>query len=290
MCYTAGSGPVIDMNHLFCFGYGYTASFLAKQLLELRWKISGTYHTADRKEGFVSLFRYGDPELEHILRDASHVLVSIPPSGDDVLARYATALRSAKWVGYLSATSVYGDHEGEWVDETSLTRPAEYSGIARLRHENMWLSSDLPVHIFRLSAIYGPGRSVIEGLLGGTISPNHAQRFSSRMHVEDIAGTILASMLNPKPASIYNCADDLPCRYAEVIAYGASLLGSEAKMGPELSSVCSNAAHAHFPAPERRVSNDKIKRELGISLQYPTYKTGLQAILRAHSDSSSLSH
>ncbi len=117
------------MSHLFCFGYGYTASFLAKQLLELRWKISGTYHTADRKEGFVSLFRYGDPELEHILRDASHVLVSIPPSGDDVLARYATALRSAKWVGYLSATSVYGNHEGEWVDETSLTRPAEIQAL-----------------------------------------------------------------------------------------------------------------------------------------------------------------
>ncbi|ASI47416.1 MAG: SDR family NAD(P)-dependent oxidoreductase [Anaplasma ovis] len=278
------------MSHLFCFGYGYTASFLAQQLLKMQWKISGTYHTTDRKEKLISLFRYGDPELEHALRGASHVLVSIPPSGDDVLSKHAMALRSAKWVGYLSATSVYGNHEGRLVSETSSTHPTEHSGIARLYHENLWLRSGLPVHIFRLSAIYGPGRSVIEGLLQGTISPSHAQRFSSRMHVEDIACTILASMLNPKPASIYNCADDLPCRYAEVVAYGASLLGPEAKMGPELSSICGNAAHVHFPAPERRVSNDKIKCELGISLQHPTYKTGLQAILRARNNGSALGY
>ena len=285
-----GVWSLIDMSHLFCFGYGYTARFLAQQLLKMQWKISGTYHTTDHKEKLLSLFRYGDPKLEHALRGASHVLVSIPPSGDDVLSKHAMALRFAKWVGYLSATSVYGNHEGRLVSETSSTHPTEHSGIARLHHENLWLRSGLPVHIFRLAAIYGPGRSVIEGLLEGTISPIHAQRFSSRMHVEDIACTILASMLNPKPASIYNCADDLPCRYAEVVAYGASLLGPEAKMGPELSSICSNAARAYLPTPERRVSNDKIKRELGISLQHPTYKTGLQAILRARNNSSALGY
>ncbi|MCU7611730.1 SDR family oxidoreductase [Anaplasma capra] len=269
------------MNHLFCFGYGYTAGFLARQLLQSGWKVSGTYNTTSRTERQVALFRYGNLELEHTLREASHVLISIPPSGDDVLSRYASALRSVRWIGYLSATSVYGDHGGRWVSETSPTHPTEDSGVARLRNENLWLGSGLPVCIFRLSAIYGPGRSVIEKLLdGATIPFRHARRFSSRMHVEDIANTLSASISNPRPGNVYNCADDLPTRYAEVITYAASLLGMESKLAPELSSICDTSPD--LPPPERRVSNDKIKRELGVALHYPNYKIGLQSILHTH--------
>lgn len=144
--------------HLFCFGYGYVAKFLSKKLLNLGWKVSGTSRSKNIQD--VILFNY-EKVSQDLLKSATHVLISIPPDGDDVVERYGDCLQNVKWLGYLSATSVYGDHSGNWVDEESETRPIEIRGEKRLKSEKKWLNSKLPVHIFRLAGIYGPGRNVL---------------------------------------------------------------------------------------------------------------------------------
>lgn len=144
--------------HLFCFGYGYVAKFLSKKLLNLGWKVSGTSRSKNIQN--VILFNY-EKVSQDLLKSATHVLISIPPDGDDVVERYSDCLQNVKWFGYLSATSVYGDHSGNWVNEESETQPIEIRGEKRLKSEKKWLNSRLPVHIFRLAGIYGPNRNVL---------------------------------------------------------------------------------------------------------------------------------
>ncbi|MDG7057575.1 MAG: SDR family oxidoreductase [Wolbachia endosymbiont of Penenirmus auritus] len=260
--------------HLFCFGYGYVARFLSKKLLNLGWKVSGT--SRNRGIRSVSLFNYNEVSKD-TFQDVTHILVSIPPDGDDVLERYGHYFQNVKWLGYLSATSVYGDHAGNWVTEESETKPVENRGEKRLRSEKKWLNSNLPVHVFRLAGIYGPGRNVLVDLqLNKARNVRKEGHFFSRIHVEDISNILFSSMQSIKPGEIYNCADDLPTTQSEVVVYAAKLLNISAPEPVEVSSLPNYAQS--FYLGSKKVSNVKVKRDLGISLVYPNYKVGLESL------------
>ncbi|WP_353272471.1 SDR family oxidoreductase [Wolbachia endosymbiont (group A) of Urophora cardui] len=260
--------------HLFCFGYGYVAKFLSKKLLNLGWKVSGTSRSKNIQN--VILFNY-EKVSQDLLKSATHVLISIPPDGDDVMERYGDCLQNVKWFGYLSATSVYGDYSGNWVNEESETKPIEIRGEKRLRSEKKWLNSKLPVHIFRLAGIYGPGRNVLIDLqLGKAKNVKKEGHFFSRIHVEDISNILFSSMQNIKPGEVYNCADDLPTTQSEVIMYAAKLLNVSPPEPIEVSSLPDYAQS--FYLESKKVSNVKIKKDLNVSLIYPNYKVGLESL------------
>ena len=223
------------------------------------------------------------------LAGATHLLISPPPDarGDPVLDQHAAdilACGDIEWLGYLSTTGVYGDRGGGWVDEDSVLEPTGPRGARRLAAERGWLTlwrdHGLPVHLFRLAGIYGPGRNALE-----TVRRGRAQRIDkpgqvfSRIHVDDIARVLAASIARPNPGRAYNLCDDDPAPPEAVIAYACSLLGVEPPPlvpfeGAELSEMARS-----FYRDNKRVSNARIKAELGVTLAYPDYKTGLKALL-----------
>ncbi|MEX2407980.1 MAG: NAD-dependent epimerase/dehydratase family protein, partial [Rhodovibrionaceae bacterium] len=230
---------------------------------------------------------FAQAEVEAALRGASHLLSSVPPdkSGDPVLRDLAPCLKEARnlaWAGYLSTTGVYGDRGGGWVDEDTPARPGNPHSQRRAAAEAEWLGlcSDhgLPVQIFRLAGIYGPGRSQIDALKTGRarriVKPGQV---FSRIHVADIASALRASMARPVPGRIYNLADDEPADAAEVVAYAAGLLGIAPP--PEIpfeEAELSEMARG-FYAECRRVRNLRLRKELGVALAYPSYREGLAA-------------
>ena len=227
--------------------------------------------------------------MAEALSRASHVLVSPAPDaeGDPSLrligAEIAHRAPALDWVGYLSTTGVYGDHGGGWVDETAALEPSTRRGMARVKAEAEWRAiPGLPLHIFRLAGIYGPGRGPFEKVRRGTarriIKPGQV---FSRIHVEDIAQVLHASIRQPAPGTAYNLCDDDPAPPQDVIAHAAELLGrplppevpfDEAEMSPMARS---------FYAESKRVSNERIKTDLGVRLIYPDYRTGLAALLQS---------
>lgn len=270
---------------LLCFGFGYSARALARHLPE-EWRIVGTSR-APREMGRAAplLWPGGDPRPA--LDEASHVLISAAPGaeGDPVLAalRDEIAARAGdfRWVGYLSTTGVYGDHRGGWVDEETPLTPATERGRWRVAAEADWQSiPGLPLHIFRLAGIYGPGRGPFAKVRAGTARRIIKQgQVFSRIHVDDIAAALALSMARPRPGAIYNLCDDDPAPPEDVIGFAAALLGlpippaipfAEADMSPMARS---------FYAESKRVRNDKIKRDLGFALRYPDYRAGLRALL-----------
>lgn len=290
----------MTQKKLFCFGYGYTANYLGHALSEQGdWAIGGTTRESERRDEMrarginAHLFDYHvplpDPKL--VLDGVTHLLISTPPDDDGDPAFLAHGhdifnLPSLEWIGYLSTTGVYGDRDGEWVDETTEIRPSTQRGSRRASAENQWLSllesHGLPTHVFRLAGIYGPGRSALDSIRAGIArridKPGHT---FSRIHVEDIVQIVMASMMQPHPGSIYNVVDDLPAPSHEVIEYASQLMGR-----PSLPLVPFEKADLapitmSFYSDNRRVKNDKIKQELGISLKYPDYKTGLQGCMEA---------
>lgn len=282
---------------LLSLGHGYSAQELARRLLPQGWRVIGT---ARRPEALAALAAGGvEPvlwpgtPLGPALARATHLLTSIPPQaagGDPVLAAEAEAILAARqlaWAGYLSTTGVYGDHGGGWVDETTPCAPTSPRAAARLDAENAWAAlsraADLPLAIFRLAGIYGPGRSPFDRLRAGTAQAvvKPGQVFS-RIHVEDIAAAVAASMNRPPQGmAIYNLADDTPAPPQDVLWHAADLAGlprppavayAEAELSPMARS---------FYADSKRVRNDRIKRDLGLHLAYPDYRAGLAAILAA---------
>ena len=285
----APHGPhMIRSSHktLLCIGFGYTARALAAALAGPDWRIIGT--TRDRAEAApmagVTLCTWpGDPVP---LSGVTHVLLSIAPTegGDPVLASMAediAALPGLEWVGYLSTTAVYGDHNGAWVDETTPLTPASRRGDLRVEAEAGWQAiADLPLHIFRLAGIYGPGRGPFAKLMSGRarriVKPGQV---FSRIHVDDIAQVLVASIARPDPGAIYNVCDDEPAPPQDVLGFAAELLGlpmpaevpfDEAGMSPMARS---------FYGENKRVRNDRIKDELGVRLLFPDYRSGLRAVL-----------
>ncbi|MFZ5711110.1 MAG: SDR family oxidoreductase, partial [Pseudomonadota bacterium] len=231
-------------------------------------------------------------ETARLLARATHVLSSVPPGpgGDPVLSRAAEALAEAaprlRWVGYLSTTGVYGDHRGGWVDESTPPVPATERGRARVAAEAEWQAlaarSGLPLHIFRLAGIYGPGRGPFEKIRDGTarriVKPGQV---FSRIHVDDIAQVLAASMERPDPGAVYNLCDDDPAPPGDVLAEAARLLGLPPPPEVPYETAEMTPMARSFYAESKRVRNDRIKRELGIRLLHPTYREGLAAILAA---------
>jgi len=282
-------------SHLFCFGLGYSALTLARRLAASGWLLTGTCRSAQkaatlREAGFAAvLFDRNRPVEAAALNGVTHLLVSVPPDamGDPVLALHdddIAALSGLSWLGYLSTTGVYGDHGGGWVDETSQLQPSGDRGRRRAAAEAVWLDlwrhRSVPVHIFRLAGIYGRGRSAFDALRAGTARRiDKPGQVFSRIHVEDLAGVLLASMERPRPGAVYNVCDDDPAPPGAIVAHAARLLGMEPPPLVPLELAGLSPMARSFYDDSKRVSNRLIKTELGVTLRYPDYRTGLAAIL-----------
>lgn len=287
-------------KRLFCFGYGYTCEYLAQALAaQGGWSIAGTTRDREKKEDLRSrniesfLFDYehplGDPL--YILQDTTHLLISTPPDADGDIAYRLHAediirIPTLEWVGYLSTTGVYGDRGGEWVDETSDVNPTTIRGSRRAKAEEQWMtlfeSYNLPLHIFRLAGIYGPGRSALDSVRAGIGRriDKPGQAFS-RTHVEDIVQVLMASMANPAPGRAYNVCDDEPAPSHEVIAEACALLGQEPPPLVPFEEANLAPIAMSFYTDNKRVRNDRIKQELGVQLRYPDYRKGLRGCFDA---------
>lgn len=277
------------MNTLLSLGHGYSAQVLAGRLIPLGWQVIGTARSPERAEvlrqsGVEVLNWPGDPAPA--LARATHILASAAPdaNGDPFLATHRTAIASAnpQWVGYLSTTAVYGDHQGGWVNETTPLNPSSARAVQRVLAERQWGSLGLPVHVFRLAGIYGPGRGPFEKVRDGTarriIKPGQV---FSRVHVEDIATTLIGSFARPNPGAVYNVCDDDPARPEDVLSYAAALLGLPDPPTTPYDTADMTPMARSFYGESKRVSNARIKAELGIALGYPTYREGLSALLIA---------
>lgn len=283
---------------LFCFGWSYCARHLARALPAGQFdQIRATYRVPEdaqtlREAGVVPVPFMGDGSVPaDLLRDVTHILTSIPPgeAGDPVLQRAHAALSDARqltWVGYLSTTGVYGDRQGGWVDESSDLTPVGVRGQRRLDAERAWLDfrntagETLPVHIFRLAGIYGPGRNALIQVRDGrkTQVVKQGQVFS-RIHVDDIAQTLLASINQPAPGRAYNVCDDEPGPPQDVLICAADLLGLPRPEEIPFERAELTPMARSFYSENKRVSNARIRVELGVHLKYPNFRKGLVALL-----------
>lgn len=276
-----------DRPVMLCVGAGYVAQALAERLLQRGWRVLGTTRDAARKSALAEIGIEPEswPPSSSALAEATHVLSSAAPDerGDPALraiGRDLAANSALKWVGYLSTTGVYGDQGGGWVDEDHPLNPAPGRSARRAAAEAEWRASGLPTHIFRLAGIYGPGRAPFERIRAGAARRivKEGQVFS-RIHRDDIAAALLASIDRPAPGAIYNLSDDLPAPPQDVIAHAADLLGVAAPPEVRFEDAEMSPMARSFYAESRRVSNRRLREELGVRLAYPTYREGLAATL-----------
>ena len=284
------------MNRLFVFGLGYTAAAVGALLREKGWPVSGTVRSPEKFEsvkrrGFVPLLFSDGNGIGLALRGATHCLVSVPPgeAGDPVLAAHREALRRAgslRWAGYLSTIGVYGDLQGAWADEETPAEPGTGRGSARIEAETAWSAfcreHALPLDIFRLAGIYGPGRNPLDRVrAGGARRVVKPGQVFNRIHVEDAAQTVAAAMLQERGEAgtrVFNVADDEPAPPQDVILFAAGLIGVPPPPEVPFESAELSPMARSFYSGNRRMRNDKIKAELGVVLSYPTYREGLRAL------------
>jgi len=276
---------------LLSFGHGFSARALTELLLPQGWDIVGTTRSADKAgtlaASSITPLVFPGSDMAPVIAHATHLLISAGPDADgDPVLREVGALIEARadafeWVGYLSTTGVYGDHQGGWVDENSALTPATRRGEWRVEAEAAWAAiPDLALHIFRLAGIYGPGRGPFAKVRGGTARRiiKKGQVFS-RIHVDDIAQVLAASIARPNPGAIYNLCDDDPAPPQDVIGHAAELLGLPLPPAQNFEDADMTAMARSFYAESKRVKNDRIKDELGVRLLYPSYRDGLAALL-----------
>jgi nucleoside-diphosphate-sugar epimerase len=285
------------MTHtILSFGHGYSAQALSRILLPQGWQITGTTRSEVKAEALADqgvaplIFPGdgdGDGDVADAIAQASHLLISAGPdaSGDPVLNAVGDMIsaraRQFEWVGYLSTTGVYGDHQGAWVDENTPLTPSTRRGQWRKDAEEAWHAvPGLPLHIFRLAGIYGPGRGPFAKVRDGTARRivKTGQVFS-RTHVEDIAQVLAASIAQPAPGTAYNICDDDPAPPQDVIAHAAELLGAPVPPAIPFETAEMTPMARSFYAESKRVRNDRIKDELGVQLRFRTYREGLAALL-----------
>ena len=274
------------ISDIFCLGLGYVATHLKKHLEPSQVILTGTRRTT----GVDSIPFDGTSAsrtLTHALQRCQNLLISIPPDakGDTTCQLLKESLLSShvRWIGYLSATSIYGNANGGWVDETTLPCPTTPQGKSRLQAEQAWLSLfhdyGLPVHIFRLSGIYGPRRSVFNRIQNGTAQNILKEGLVfSRIHVDDIVEILIKSMLSPKPGEIYNVSDDLPACPQDVLEFASTLLQLPPPAPIFMEKALLSPKALQFYQDSKRVSNEKIKDTFATQLIYPTYKEGLKCI------------
>ena len=283
---------------ILSFGHGYSAQALSRTLLPQGWQITGTTRSEVKAEALADqgvaplIFPGdgdgdGDGDVADAIAQASHLLISAGPdaSGDPVLNAVGDMIsaraRQFEWVGYLSTTGVYGDHQGAWVDENTPLTPSTRRGQWRQDAEEAWHAvPGLPLHIFRLAGIYGPGRGPFAKVRDGTARRivKTGQVFS-RTHVEDIAQVLAASIAQPAPGTAYNICDDDPAPPQDVIAHAAELLGAPVPPAIPFETAEMTPMARSFYAESKRVRNDRIKDELGVQLRFRTYREGLAALL-----------
>lgn len=285
------------MTHVFAFGLGYSAARLAQRLAGKGWRITGTSRTPEgaaavTARGWRGIVFDGSaptPTLATALATATHVLVSIPPdgAGDPALRWHRAALAASpllEWIGYFSTVGVYGDHAGGAVDETTPTSPGSDRGRRRCAAEEDWLdfgsATGKRVTIFRLPGIYGPGRSIIDSLKAGSARRIHKPgQVFNRIHVDDIATAVAAAMIGPTRHAVYNVADDEPASSEDVLVFAARLLGLPEPAPIDFAAANLSPMAASFYAESKRVSNHRMKADLGVTLRYPTFREGLSAII-----------
>ena len=291
-----GCNEVAMTKHLISFGHGYSAQALAKLLPREGWHITATTRTLEKADRLaapgIDPVIWPGTDLGPALSNATHLLISAAPGpdGDPVLAALEDQIAQNgthfEWVGYLSTTGVYGDHGGAWVDEETSLSPSTKRGEARVKAEAAWQDlaarAGLPLHIFRLAGIYGPGRGPFSKVRAGTarriIKKN---QLFSRIHVADIAQVLEASIRQPRPGAIYNLCDNDPAPPEDVIAYAAELLDLPIPPAVPFEQADMTPMARSFYAESKKVRNTLIKSELGVELLYPDYRTGLQALLKA---------
>lgn len=281
---------------LFCFGYGFSARALAALLPDAA--IVATARSEEAAGELKSLgveavpFDGTAPLPAGALDGVSHVLASVPPGdeGDPVVRHCGEQLRAAgaiRWVGYLSTTGVYGDHQGGWVDETTPLTPAGRRGERRVTAERQWLElfagrPEVSVQLFRLAGIYGPGRSQFRAVREGTarrlVKPGQV---FSRIHVDDIAQVLKASIERPRDGAAYNLCDDEPAPPQNVVAFAAELLGIDPPPEVAFEDADLSPMARSFYGESKRVANTLIKEELGVRLRFPNYRDGLRAVAKA---------
>lgn len=285
-------------RHLFAFGFGSTASVLASRLLGSGWRVSGTCRSPEKAAAIR--VQSVDPHLfdgavqldRGVLEGVTHILLSVPPGadGDPVLRMMQDEIVSQRatlqWIGYLSTTGVYGDRAGGLVDETMEMAPTSDRGRRRQAAEEAWFALGreigVPVQTFRLAGIYGPRRNQIVSLRTGRarriVKPGHV---FSRIHVEDIASVLEASIARPNAGAAYNVCDDEAAPPQDVVAFAAELIGMAPPLDVPFEDADLSPMARSFYAESKRVSNRRIKEELGVELRFPTYREGLRAVANA---------
>lgn len=281
---------------LFVFGLGYSAGRFALAMREKADWVGGTVRSLDDAMrlaalGVRTLLFDGSQSgigVAEGVRQATHVLVSVPPgTGDPVLACHRTSIAAAdrlQWIGYLSTVGVYGDAGGAWIDETTTPRPTSPRSVARLEAERRWQAfaaeRGVPLAIFRIAGIYGPGRNAFVNLADGTahrvVKPGQV---FNRIHVDDI-GAALAAGLDARAGGILNLADDEPAPPQDVVAYAAELMGVAPPPEIPFAAARLSPMARSFYDENKRIRNGRMKSELGVRLRYPTYRDGLTALWR----------
>ena len=282
--------------NIICFGFGQVAKNFIKKINSENVKINLTVTSREKSErkNFDGLAyerlqfseNFFDKKLIENLKSSNHILISIAPvSGEDIVIKNFKSIfdnSKIKWITYLSATSVYGNHNGDWVDENSKTKPTSTNGIDRLSAEKSWLNlaerNNLPLQILRLSGIYSNQNNILTRLKeGNTKIINKKNQFFSRIHVEDISNILFKSLHNFKAKEIYNVSDDKPASTEEVILYGSKLLNIKKPETVELVSIKSEMVK-NFYKDSKKVDNKKMKEFFNYKLKYPTYVEGLNYI------------
>ena len=282
---------------VFCFGFGQVAeSFINKLIKEKKdFDLSITSrqetHQIDFNNITINSYQFSENKVDYSLvqklEHADYILISIPPvDGKDIVANFletnSKIKTNCKWITYLSATSVYGDHKGNWVNENSVTKPSSSNGVSRLKAENTWLNlskkNNYPLQIFRLAGIYSEKFNILKRLQTGKLQiVNKKDHFFSRIHVEDIANILFKSINNFKNNEIYNICDDKPASQNEIAIYGAKLLKIDQPKPIKLEEVESKMLQ-NFYKDSKKVDNTKMKNFFKYNLRFPTYIEGLDHI------------
>ena len=282
-------------NILLIFGFGYTAKFMCQKFSKKNWEVFCTTRFKEKAKEIKSLnatpiFFDDEEKIESVLSKNSYIVSTAPPenSKDPVVENYGHLLKKnserVKWAGYLSTTSVYGDKKGEWVTEDTELEPNLERSISRVAAENSWikLGENLLIKtvIFRLAGIYGPGRSLVDRLMKDEdvyIVDKPAHLFN-RIHVDDIVGAIEMAISSKSEAKIFNLSDDLPAKQLDVAKFAANLLKRKSPQTVSLESDLVSEMARSFYKEEKKVSNTRLKDELGYKLVFPSFKEGLFSI------------
>ena len=286
----------MEKINIFCFGFGQVAKGFIKKINfeKVPFELTTTSREETKNKKFENInyqsFNFDEKKFDNNLvknlEKADHILISIAPvNSDDIIIKNFKEVfknKKFKWITYLSATSVYGNHDGEWVDEKSKTNPTSINGIERLKAEKSWMQlaqkDNLPLQIFRLSGIYSNEYNILKRLKAGEAKIiNKKNHFFSRIHVEDISNVLFKSLYNFKKKEIYNISDDKPSSNEEVIMHGIKLLGIEKPKSLEIDEI-KNQMLKNFYKDSKKVSNKKMKNFFNFQLKYPTYIEGLNYI------------